>query len=104
MSGKKGQTHYRRELKEQAIRMVLEQGLSYPAVTTALGIRDPGRVKVWMRAYRREGLGAFSKLQGRPREDQREQRELHRLRMENALLKKFHTELRKLALAKRNIG
>ncbi len=104
MSGKKGQAHYSLELKQQAIRMVLEQGMSYPAVTKALAIRDPGRVKVWMRAYRQEGATAFLKPKGRPRTDQREQRELDRLRMENALLKKFHTELRKLALAKRNIG
>jgi hypothetical protein len=30
--------------------------------------------------------------------------ELKRLRMENDLLKKFHAELRKMALAKRDIG
>jgi len=104
MSGKKGQSHYPYELQARAIRLVLEQGMTYPAVTAALGIRDPGRVKVWMRAYRREGLAAFHKPKGRPRADQREERELERLRMENALLKKFHTELRRLELAKRNIG
>lgn len=42
MSGKKGQAHYSLELKQQAVRMVLEQGMSYPAVTKALAIRDPG--------------------------------------------------------------
>ena len=32
------------------------------------------------------------------------EREVERLRMENALLKKFHTELRKVQLVQRNIG
>ena len=54
--------------------------------------------------YRREGASAFGKVKGRPRKSENEQAELERLRMENALLKKFHTELRKEALVKRNIG
>jgi len=37
-------------------------------------------------------------------EDQAEAQTIERLRMENALLKKYHTELRKSFLAKRNIG
>jgi transposase len=104
MSGKKGMGHYGRELKEQAVRMHLEQGMTYPAITQALGLRDPNRAKVWVRAYRREGWAAFTKLHGRPRAENREHAELARLRMENTLLKKFHSELRKLPLAKRNIG
>ena len=56
MSGRKGMKHYRVEIKQEAVRLVLEE------------------------------------------------RELERLRMENALLKKFHTELRKVQLAQRNIG
>jgi transposase len=104
MSGKKGMTHYCRELKEQAVRMHVEQGMTYPAITQALGLHDLNRAKVWVRAYRREGWAAFTKPQGRPRTENREQAELARLRMENALLKKFHSELRKAQLAKRNIG
>jgi transposase-like protein len=104
MSGKKGMTNYTRELKEQAVRMHLEQGMTYPAITHVLGLRDPNRAKVWVRAYRREGWAAFTKPHGRPRTENREQTELARLRMENTLLKKFHAELRKRPLAKRNIG
>ncbi len=104
MAGTRGQRHYSRELKEQAVRMALEQGLTYPEITAALGIRDPGRVKVWMRAYRREGAAAFNKRQGRLRRDHSLQMEVERLRMENTLLKKFHSELRHARLAKRNIG
>ena len=97
-------SHYPRELKEQAVRMFLEQGMTRAAITHALGIRDPGRVKVWLCAYRRDGTTAFTKPLGRPRKGHSTQSELERLRMENILLKKFHTELRKAALAKRNIG
>ncbi len=104
MSGKKGMLHYRRDLKEQAVRLHLEQGMTYPAITQVLGLRDPNRVKRWVHAYRQEGWAAFDKPQGRPRAENREPVELARLRMENTLLKKFHSELRKLQLAKRNIG
>jgi transposase-like protein len=104
MSGKKGMFKYSREVKEQAVRMHLEEGMTYPAITHALGLSDPNRVKVWVRIYRREGWTAFTKPQGRPRAENHDQAELARLRMENTLLKKFHSELRKLQLAKRNIG
>jgi hypothetical protein len=54
--------------------------------------------------YRKEGEASFHKPIGRPLKAEAEQRELERLRMENALLKKFHSELRELQLAQRNIG
>ncbi len=104
MAGKKGMKHYSRELKEQAVRMALEEGLGYAAITEALAIRDPWRVRRWVRAYQREGAAAFAKPKGRPRKSAYPRDELERLRMENDLLKKYHSELRKLALAKRNIG
>jgi transposase len=104
MAGKKGMTHYPNDMKLRAVQMYLEEGLPYAAITAALNIRDPKRVKIWVRAYRREGATAFTHPIGRPRKHQTVQSELERLRMENALLKKFHTELRKLELAKRNIG
>jgi transposase-like protein len=104
MAGKKGMVRYSRELKERAVQMALEEGMTYRAITQTLGIRDPGRVKVWVRSYRREGALAWGKPVGRPRKQPSPQAELERLRMENDLLKKFHSELRKLQLAKRNIG
>lgn len=104
MAGKKGMQRFPRALKERAVRMFLEEGLSRGAIAEALGIRDPQRVKVWLRVYRREGTAAFLKPTGRPRKRTEEQGELQRLRMENALLKKFRTELRGVQLAKRNIG
>jgi len=97
--------HYAREVKLEALRMYFEEGMTQRAITEALGIRDRGRVKKWVSAYRREGTQAFSKPIGRPRKQtESEGAELERLRMENALLKKLHTELRKEELAKRNIG
>ena len=105
MSGKKGMKHYPKEVKLEAVRMFFEEGMTRAEITIALGLRSEGRVEVWVRQYRREGVVAFSKPIGRPRKrPESEQSELERLRMENALLKKFHAELRKEEFAKRNIG
>ena len=105
MAGKKGKTHYSAETKLEAVRMFFEEGMTRAEITKALGLGSEGRVKVWTRQYRREGAAAFSKAIGRPRKVvESEQEELVRLRMENALLKKYHTELRKELLAKRNTG
>jgi transposase-like protein len=91
MSGRKGMQHYLVETKREA-------------VATELGIRKVERIEFWVRMYRKEGEASFHKPIGRPSKAQAGQRELERLRMENALLKKFHTELRELRLAQRNIG
>jgi transposase-like protein len=92
-------------MKLEAVRQFYEEGRTQAEITRALGIRDPNRVKAWLKQYRREGYEGFSKPIGRPRKQAESlQTELKRLRMENALLKKFHTELRKEVLAKRNIG
>ena len=104
MSGKKGMKAYPVEVKLEAMRLYYEEGKTRAEVTKLLEIRDPHAVKAWGKKYRREGVSAFRKVKGRPRKRDNEQTELQRLRMENDLLKKFHTELRKEALAKRNIG
>ena len=92
------------ETKQEAVRLVLEEHLTYAAVAARLEIRKAERIEVWVRMYRQEGERSFHKPIGRPLKSQAEERELERLRMENALLKKFHTELRKVQLAQRNIG
>ncbi len=105
MSGKKGMKHYSREIKLEAVRMFFEEGMTRAEIAKALGLRSSGRVEVWTRQYRREGVEAFTKQIGRPRKIvESEKDELARLRMENDLLKKYHSELRKEMLAKRNIG
>jgi transposase-like protein len=104
MSGRKGMMHYKVETKQEAVRLVEEERMPYAAVADKLNIRKPDRIKVWIRMYRREGELSFHKPIGRPVKIESEEREVKRLRMENALLKKFHTELRKVQLGQRNIG
>jgi len=107
MAGKKGMKHYPRELNLEAMRMFYEEGKTRKAITEALGIRDPERVKKWLRKYRREGKAAFEKKRrgpGRPPKKENTTAYIARLEMENELLKKYHSELRKFMLAKRNIG
>lgn len=96
MSGKQGMVHYERAVKEKAVKMYLEEHRSYAVIAKELGIRKAERIKAWVGMYRREGVGSFIKPIGRPRKDESDQRELERLRMENALLKKFQAELRKV--------
>jgi len=104
MSGRKGMRKYSVELKLEAVRLYYEEGKTRAEITELLGIGNAYAVKEWGQVYRREGVSALKKAKGRPRKRESEQTELERLRMENVLLKKFHTELRKEALAKRNIG
>ena len=104
MSGIQGMAHYRVATKQEAVRLVLEEHCSSAEVAVKLGIRKAARIEAWVRMYRQEGEVSFHKPIGRPPKAQAEQRELERLRMENVLLKKFHTELRGMRLAPRNIG
>jgi transposase len=104
MSGNKGMTHYSLETKLQAIRLHEEEGLSYARIAQQLGMRKASRIEGWCSAYRREGELAFHRPIGRPRKAQGEAENIERLQMENALLKKLHTELRKAMLARRDIG
>jgi transposase len=96
MSGTKGMLHYDVETKQKAVAMFLEGQGSYAAIAKELEIRKPARIEAWVRMYRREGENSFCKPIGRPPKEESEQRELERLRMENALLKKFQAELRKV--------
>ena len=105
MAGIKGMKHYPKELKLRAIEMFLEEGKTYNQIKEELGLRSKDRVKVWVRQYRREGIAVFNKPKGRPRKSpENAQTEIERLRMENALLKKYHTDMHQHMLAKRNIG
>ena len=104
MSGRTGMKHYDVEIKRAAVRMFLGGHHTYAVIAKELGIRKAARIEAWVRMYRQEGEISFHKPIGRPLKAEAEQRELERLRMENALLKKFHTELRGLQLAQRNIG
>lgn len=104
MSGKKGMKEYPLSVKLQAVRMFLEEGKTKAEIREILGLSE-GRVKIWVKQYRQEGEAGLHKPRGRSRKQAESvEEELSRLRMENELLKKFHAELRKDELAKRNIG
>jgi transposase-like protein len=101
MSGRKGMVHYRAEVKEEAVRLFVEEGVTYQAIADKLGIRKAMRIKKWVQDYRREGELGLHKVKGRPRKKEDQAAYIARLEMENALLKKFHEELRKLSKPKR---
>jgi len=104
MAGKKGMKVYPVEVKLEAIRLFYEEGKTRAEIRQALGLRSDSRVETWVRQYRREGEHGFARPLGRPRKAKDEASRIKQLEMENALLKKYHTELRKSLLAKRNIG
>ena len=107
MTGKKGMKHYALEDKLEAVRLFLEEGKTQAEIAEMLGLRRKELVERWVRQHRHED-NAFRKPIGRPRKQpgkpESQEEELKRLRMENDLLKKLQAELRKEALAKRNIG
>lgn len=104
MAGRKGKMDYPVEVKLEAVRLFYEEGKTRAEITQALGLRSDGRVETWVRQHRREGEQAFTHPRGRPRKVWDETARIQQLEMENALLKKYHTELRKSLLARRNIG
>ena len=104
MAGKQGMKDYPVEIKLEAVRLFYEEGKTRAEIKLTLGLRSDGRVETWVRLYRREGEQVFTRLRGRPRKVLDERTHIKKLEMENALLKKYHTELRKSLLAKRNIG
>ena len=105
MTGTKGSTHYSTEIRARAIQLHETEGLPYAQVAKQLGIRKVKQILIWVHRYRQEGAAWLSKPgSGRPRKAHSEQERVAQLEMENALLKKYHTELRKTMLAKRNIG
>lgn len=105
MTGKKGSTQYAQAIRLEAVRLFYEEGMTRRAIADKLGLRNERRVKEWAKIYRRKGVDGFSQVKrGRPPKKENTKAYVARLEMENALLKKFHTELRNEALAKRNIG
>jgi transposase-like protein len=99
MTGKKGSTHYSSETQEEAVRLLLEKKLCKQAIAEQLGICDAERIEKWVHDYRQEGLLGLHRVKGRPRKQtEGVAAELQRLRMENALLKKLHAELRKAGI------
>ena len=75
MSEQKGMVHYRAVVKEEAVRLYLEEGLTYQAIA------------MW--DYRKEGALGSHKVKCRPRKKDDQAAYITRLEMENALLKNF---------------
>jgi len=98
---------YPKETKYEAVRLFTEETKTRAEIVEILGLDHPDTVKLWVHQIRKD-KHAFEKQIGRPRKEsngvESVEEELKRLRMENDLLKKFHAELRKEELAKRNIG
>jgi len=96
MSGKKGMKHYSQAIKEEAVRLHLEEGFTLKEVMQQLNIMAVSRIKAWCTAYRREGMSGLHcvKPKGRPRKSARTEHEqllyeLKQLRTENELLRSF---------------
>jgi len=109
MSGKKGMKHYPLASKLEAVRLHQEEGKTFKEIVKILDLQNAGRAKKWWSDYRQRGEAAFQQSRqqqraGRPPKRANTEAYIARLEMENDLLKKFHAELRKLELAKRNIG
>jgi len=100
---KRKSTSHSPETKLRAVQMFLEEKQSQKVIAEYFGVALQ-RVKDWVWIYRCKGELGLMGRRGRPPRSPDSQAEIARLRMENDLLKKFHTELRKLTLAKRNIG
>ena len=113
MSGIKGMKDYPPKVKLEAVRLFLEEGKTQTEIMEILGVRHQTQIQSWLRKYREYGSSVLetrkrtsltSKL-GRPRKRAESSEQLiARLEMENALLKKLQAELRKMSLAKRDIG
>jgi transposase len=95
MAGKRGMKHYPTSLKEQAVRLHLNEGLTIREINTQLSIADEQRVKKWCAIYRKKGLLRLQpQYKGRPIKCTRsalEQLEfqVQQLKMENELLRNF---------------
>ena len=105
MNKKSARRAYPLEIKLEAIRLFYQEGLTRRQIEERLGLPDTERVKNWLKMYRREGRYGLEKpRRGRPLKQEDTTAYIKRLEMENVLLKKYHTELRKGELAQCNIG
>jgi len=88
MSGKK--RTFTKEFRVQAVKMVLEDGLSQAEVANRLGIGS-SLISNWVQAAKDEGPDAFrgrGNLRPQDAEIKRMQQEIKELRQENEFLKK----------------
>jgi transposase-like protein len=104
MAGTKGMKHYPLELKLQVVEDYQAGYGSQKEIAEKYQIKV-GRVKAWVKIYRREGISGFQKPIGHPRKEYLSSEEkLKRLQIENELLKKVLSELHDIMPEKRNTG
>ena len=90
MGGYRTRKSYDKEFKLEAVRLVLEQGLSATSVANDLGI-SPGVVARWVRKYNADPEHPFpgkGQLKPPERELRDLKRELQRVKQERDILKK----------------
>jgi transposase len=90
MKEKRKRPTYTKEFKEDAIKLVTEQGYSSNEVSRRLGIH-PSNITRWVREYRKdqEDIGKFGKTHKELEVENRElKKENERLKMEREILKK----------------
>ena len=105
MAKRKKAQQYTVETKIEAIRLFLEEGLTQREIAERLGLGSGRSMEPWLRIYRRDGeAGLRSKQKGRPPKREDQAAYIQYLEMENALLKKFRSDMREQWLAKRDIG
>lgn len=99
----KGQkfTRYTSEFKAEAVRLYLEEGLSYDQVTAKLGIKSDTTVKDWVKKHRngesfedKRGKSEAAWRKGRPKTKfSSVEEELAYIKAENEYLKKRYPNL-----------
>ena len=95
----KGRRSFDKEFKEQAVKMVLDQGLPKAEVSRRLGINH-NTVSNWVKAFQEDGLEAFpghGKLRPQDVELRQLREEVKKLRMEREFLKKQQCTLPKIS-------
>ena len=107
MTRRKGSKDYPVWMKREAVRLYMEEGWSSGEICQRYSIYDHNRISTWVRQYRKEGEEMFANKRsrsGRKPGKENTAKYIARIEMENDLLKKFHTELRKEQLVRRDIG
>lgn len=96
--GKRGiqNNQYKIEIKLEAVRLVLEEGMSYRAVAQHLGVRNKSQIEAWIKRYKEEkSFEDERRLRPpvRPGNFNSIEEELEYYKMENAYLKKRNPNL-----------
>lgn len=86
---------YSIETKLEAVRLILEEGMSYRAVAQHLGLRNKSQVEAWVKRHKEERSFADERLRppARPDHFNSIEEELEFYKMENAYLKKRNPNL-----------